>query len=290
MNTIRPPASAGAQLGAVLALLGAVLALGITGCTLIQGRTQRTVTISLPRPEPSALVVVLFRDSATAVRTEFRTMVAATARAGEHLIVIDADSGRELGSFLAPADPTMAAPPPPAPLPQNPTSFQRAKHTKAVAAYAHIVRSDLAGLRARERQLLASWAATVLMKVTSGNGVGLDSRARSLATALDAAVADFSSLRQSGVVLGSRKVLAILGFDGQRADSAPALSASLQQTSVVVTRFPAKPGAQRAWRSGLMWQGASHVVLLTRAASDELATVVARDFAGTAAQRVLAQA
>lgn len=283
MSAIRHPASVGVLLGAVLALLGVVSALGMAGCALIHGRAQRAVTLSLPRPRPCALIVVLFRGTATIVRTEFRTMVASTARPGEHLIVIDGESGRELGSFTAPAGPTTKAPAPPAPLPQDATPFQRANYRKAVAAYQATMRKYVALLRTRERERLSAWAATVLVKIADGNGLGPDSRTAPLAADLDAAIADFSSLTQSGVPLADRKVLAILGFRGP-ADSAPALSAGLQQAVVVVTGFPADPGAQRAFRLGLQWEGAGAVVLLTRAASSELGTVVARGLRGMAAQ------
>jgi hypothetical protein len=57
---------------------------------------------------------------------------------------------------------------------------------------------------------------------------------------------------------------------------------------VVVTGFPADPGAQRAYRSGLLWEGASRVVLLTRAASSELPTVVASGLDGEVGPRALA--
>jgi hypothetical protein len=281
-------ARAGVLLGAVLALLGVMCALGAAGCTLLHDRTQRAVTLSLPRPRPCALIVVLFRSTATMVRTEFRTMVAATARPGEHLIVIDGDSGRELGSFTAPSGPQTTVPAPPAPLSKDPTMFQRGKYDKAAAAYQATIREDVAGLRTRERERLSAWAAAVLVKITDGNGFAPDATKPPLATDLDSAIADFSSLAQSRVPLGGRKVVAIIGFPGRSAYSVPALSVGLQRAVVVGAGFPANPSVQRAYRSGLLWQGAGRVVLLTRAASSELPSVVASGLDGQTTQRVLA--
>jgi hypothetical protein len=80
-----------------------------------------------------------------------------------------------------------------------------------------------------------------------------------------------------------------LGFDGAPANSLPVLAAGLQQASVVVTLFPAKPRDQRIWRDGLLRAGAERAVVLTRAASVELAPVVTQLLGGTAAQRGLAE-
>lgn len=287
MTTIRRPASARLVLGTVLALLGIVSAVGTAGCTLLQPRAQRAVTLSLPRLRPCALIVVLFRGTATIVRTEFRTMVASAARPGEHLIVIDGATDRELGAFTAPASPTTTAPAPPTAPPRDPTAFQRAKYHKAAAAYQATIGEYVAGLRTRERERLDAWAATVLVKIADGDRLGPGSSKPPLADDLGSAVADFASLGQSGTALGDRKVLAVLGFHGP-SDAAPSLSTGLDQAFVVVTGFPADPGAERAFRSGLLWEGARHVVLLTRAASSELATVVAGGLAGTSPQRAVA--
>jgi hypothetical protein len=286
MSTSRPVARS--DVVALLALLGVLLLPVMAGCGLAHGRTQLTAAIRLPRPKPSVLVVVLYRDSSTLVRTEFRTMVDDTARAGEHLIVIDADSGRELGSFRTPAVPPLAGPPVPPPLPSHPTSFQRAQHAKAAAAYQVAARTDLGKLHVRERRRLASWAAGVIVKIDEGNGVPLDTAGHSLRAAFDAAVADFASLGESRAMLGDRKVLAVLGFEGQK-DSPPSVSAGLQQASVVVTSFPADPGAERIWRNGLLWEGAGNVVLLTRAASNEANAVATRDLDGAAPRRASTQ-
>jgi hypothetical protein len=297
VNTMRWSAPALAGLRAASArtrhrsaaiLVAAALALGMSGCALAHGQKPPTVTMALARPEACALVVIFDRDSATA-RSEFRSLVTTTARAGEHLIVIDADTGRELGSFLAPPGPVMVTPTPPPPLPHDPTSFLRHKHGEAVAAYEANVRRDQAMLRASARRRLASWAAMVVSRVEGREPLGPESQELPLTRAINAAVADISSLRRAGVAVGNRAVLAVLGFDGTPAGSAPVLAADLQQASVVVTLFPAKPRDQRIWQNGLLRAGAERAVVLTRAASVELVPVVTQELGGMATEQRLAE-
>jgi hypothetical protein len=206
-------------------------------------------------------------------------MVAGTARCGEHLIVIDAGSGRQLGSFVAPPTAAMKVPAPPQPLGSGATSFQVSKYNKAVTAYRTQISGDLARLRASARRQLVAWAAKVMAKVGNGNAVGLAPAGHTLAAAFDSADADLVSLGRSGVVVGDRKVLAVLGLTGL-SDSAPRLSAGLGGACVTMTGFPPSPDLLRAWRSELRWQGARRVVLLTRATAGQLKAVVARCLAG----------
>jgi hypothetical protein len=277
MNAIRWPVAP----ACLAAALVPALAFGAAGCSLLhlRARDHKEVTITLGGCAPSALASILDRGPATLVWPEFRALVTGTARCGERLFVIDAGSGRQLGSFVAPAGPHMRVPAPPSPVPAGATSFLRAKHSQALAAYQALIRQDLTRLRTREREMLASWAARVLAKVADGRGVGLDPGGRSLVPALSSALADIASLEQSGVDLGNRKVLAVLGLAGLRT-SVPQLPASLKGASVVVTGFPPSPDLRRAWRSGLRWEGAATVTLLTRAAIGELAHDGARGLAG----------
>jgi hypothetical protein len=265
----------------IAAVLGVVLILGVAGCALLDPRPHPTpmVTLTLGRCAPSAEVAVLDRGPASLVWPEFRDMVTGTARCGEHLMVIDARSGRQLGSFVVPPSPTMRVPAPPPPLASGATSFQVSKHKKAVAAYRALINRDLAHLRGRAHRQLAAWVALVITRVRGGNEVGLDPAGRTLAAAFDSAAADLNSLGQSGVAVGDQKVLAVLGLQGL-SDSAPKLSAGLGSACVVVTGFPPSPYLRRAWRSELRWQGARSVVLLTRAVIDRLPAVVADCLAG----------
>jgi hypothetical protein len=206
-------------------------------------------------------------------------MVAGTARCGEHLIVIDGGSGRQLESFIAPSAPTTKVPAPPPSLASGATTFQVSKYDKAVAAYRASIRDDLAHLRARAHQQLAAWVARVMGKVGDGNDVGLDPSGHSLAVAFDSAVADLISLRRSGVTVGDRTAVVVLGLTGL-GDFVPRLSVGLAGACVAVAGFPSSSDLLRAWRSELRWQGARHVVLLTRATAGQLPAVVARCLTG----------
>jgi hypothetical protein len=278
MSAIRGPSISHIMAAAVL---GTLLVTGEAGCALLQPRPHPTqvVALTLGRCAPSAEVAVLDRGPASLVWPEFRDMVTGTARCGEHLIVIDAGSGRQLGSFVAPPNPAMRVPVSPPPLRPGATTFEVSEHKKAAVAYRALIEEDLTRLRGRAHWLLATWAAWVIAKVSDGNGVGLDPAGRTLEAAFDSAAADLTSLGQSGVTVGNRKVLAVLGLQGLR-DSAPELSAGLGGACVAVTGFPARPDLLRAWRSELRWQGARSVVLLTRAVIDQLPAVVARCLAG----------
>jgi hypothetical protein len=279
MSTIRRP---DAPRIVAAAALGVVLVLGAAGCGLLHPRPRptQTVTLALGRCPPSVEAAVLDRGPASLVWPEFEDMVSHTARCGEHLIVIDAGSGRQLGSFVAPPSPTMRVAAPPTPMVHGATSFQASEHRKATAAYRALIKGDLARLYARARRQMVAWAAQVMAKVGDGNGVGLGPAGRTLAAAFDTAVADLISLGRSGLTMGPRKVLAVLGLDGL-SDSAPRLSAGLRGACVVVTGFPPSPDLLRAWRSELRWQGARTVVLLTRVTTGRLPSVVARCLAGT---------
>jgi hypothetical protein len=278
MSTIRRPP---VHRAIVAAAVGAVLVLGVGGCTLLQPRSHpaRTVNRSLDPCAPSAEAAIVDRGPASLVWPEFRSMVADTARCGEHLIVIDARSGRELGSFIAPSALTTRVPAPPPPLASGATTFEVSKYDKAVAAYRASIRGDLARLRARAHQQLAAWVAKIMAKVGAGNDVGLDPSGHSLAVAFDSAVADLISLQRSGVAVGDRKAVVVLGLTGL-GDSVPRLSAGLAGACVAVTGFPSSADLLRAWRSELRWQGARSVVLLTRATTSQLPAVVARCLTG----------
>jgi hypothetical protein len=263
------------------ASVGAMLVLGAGGCTLLQPRSHltRMVSRSLEPCAPSVEAAVLDRGPASVVWPEFRDMVASTARCGEHLIVIDAGSGRQLASFTAPSALTTRVPAPPPPLPSGATTFQVSKYDGAVAAYRVSIGRELARLRARAHQQLAAWVANVAARVGDGNAAGLGPTGHNLGIAFDSAVADLISLQRSGVTVGTRKILVLLGMTGL-GDSVPRLSAGLRGACVAVTGFPFSADLLRAWRSELRWQGARNVVLLTRATAGQLPAVVDRCLAG----------
>lgn len=275
MKAIRPRAVSAALISAGL------LTLSASGCSVLRGQAQQTAVSCPPPVKASALEILFDRDSPSA-RAELGTLVRSTARAGEFLLVIDADSGRPLGSFTAPTATGGRSPLPPAPLPADPTSYQRAKHSKAVAVYHAAMCRERSRQSAREHTQVAGWAARVAASLTHGSKRPRDSRDHGLSRSLSAAIADISSLQQARVTFGNRKVLAILGFDGASAVSAPPLPGHLPAVTVVVTGFPASPRAQQAWRTGMLRNGAAQVVVLTKSTSSELSTVVARGLGGVA--------
>lgn len=270
------------------ALLGTgLLAMAASGCTLLQPKPHGTVLMG-SRAQPSALVVVLDRRSASA-RFEFGKLVPATVRADENILVIDAASGERLGTFTAPAFPRLRVPAPPAALPSDPTSYERAKYRKAMAAWQATVAHDTAKARAAERQRLAAWAATIVTKVAGPDEFGPRVPDQGIAPRLRDAAADFSSFTQANVQLGSRRVLAILGLGAPGWTTVPNLTALLRQVTVVVSGFPPRPGVQNAFRKGMFGDGAARVVVLTPSTGGALPKVVAEGLSGGTTQTTASQ-
>ena len=281
MSTIRRKAAGGALAG-VIAVTSAT-----AGCSLLHGQAPQTATRACSSPAKASVLEVLLDNDDIPARAQMRALVPATARPGERLLVRDADSGRVLGSFTAPVAAGGRQPTPPSPLPSDPTSFQTAKHKQAEAAYRAAVCREQAEQGARERPLLAAWAARVVARLFLKDAPPPDVRDHGLSDGLNAAIADLSSLQQAQVPFGNRKVLAILGFDGAPASSVPGLAAALPGVTVVVTGFPAKPRAQHTWIESIKHQGAATVVVLTKSTTGELTSVVSRGLAGTATQPIL---
>jgi len=281
MSAIRRKAAAGFLAGVV------TLTPAVAGCSLLSGQTPQSADPACPPPPKASVLEVLLDNDDAPARAQMRALVPATARPGEHLLVRDADSGRVLGSFTATTAAAGRRLVPPPPLQPNPTSFQRAKHKQAEAAYRAAVCHEREQQSARERPLLAAWSARVLARLFPGGAPPPDVRDHGLSGSLNAAIADLSSLQQAGVPFGNRKVLAILGFDGAPARSAPGLSAVLPGVTVVVTGFPANPKAQHNWIVSVLHQGAAAVTVLTKSTSGELTSVVSRGLARTTAQPTL---
>jgi hypothetical protein len=270
------------------ALLGTgALAMAAGGCTLLQGKPHGTVLVGAPA-QPSALVVVLDRRSASA-RFEFGKLVPATVRAGEHILVIDSASGERLGTFQAPVFPRLRVPAPPAPLSSGPTSYERAKHGKAMTAWRASVAQDASKARTAQRQRLAAWASAIVSKVAGPDEFGQFTPDHGIAPRLRDAAADFSSFTQANVQLGSRRVLAILGLGSHHWTSVPNLPALLRQVTVIVSGFPPRPGVQNSFRKQMLSDGAAKVVVLTPATGGALPSVVAEGLAGATVQTTASQ-
>jgi len=116
-----------------LAFLGAavLVAVSLCGCGAFQMPRVAGGWVTPHRDPPSVLAVVLNVRSQAALAT-FRGLVTATARTGEHLIVLSAANGASLGTFAAPVMPRVAGPAWPAPLRPGATAFERASYRNAV--------------------------------------------------------------------------------------------------------------------------------------------------------------
>jgi hypothetical protein len=256
----------------------AVLVMGLTGCGPLTGAAPsgsakpHIVRVNAP---PSLLEVLIDRDS-PAARAQFRTLLTLTTRPNEHVIVRDADTGHWIASFTAPAGPSIAILAPPKPPPAGATQYQTDLYDKAVASYDRELRRAQALLHSRWAQQLASWVAHVV----SGSGRDRDSgsqagpETRGLVRGLAGAAADIYSLEHVPVELGTRKVIAILGFDGVPTATPLPLSSTLGGATVVITDFSGSSQEDADWSEQFTRDGATNTILLTQAVSAGVCTVV----------------
>ena len=228
----------------------ALVSFGLCGCRLLPVTVAVGRLLAAPADRPSVLAVVLGPSSAS-TRAELMRIVVGSARPGEHLIVISACGGTALGSLVAPPTPRMTGPVFPKSLPQHSTSFQRASYGKKLAHARATEREDRVRLLARQRRELRSWADRAVLRVLSaasqvraGNG--------GLGQAVTEAVADVSALQQTGIKLGGRRVIAIIGEEG----GAPPPRASLDGATVVVADV-ARAAENAAWQADFLEAGGS---------------------------------
>lgn len=269
-----------AMLPRLLAFLASValVAVSLCGCGAFQVLQPQAAAgwVTPHRDPPSVLAVVLNPRSQAALAT-FRGLVTATARTGEHLIVLSAADGASLGTFAAPATPAIAGPAWPAPLRPGATAFQRAGYRKAVTRANGVLRRDEVLLQRREQQALLAWvdeAVTASVSTAARHAALQDG---SLALALTAAAADISTLEQTGLHFGSHRVIAVIGGLGP----SPSLRASLDGITVAVSGVPSV-GSAAAWQANLLQAGAGQVFTLTAATEGQLAAVVEAGLGGQA--------
>jgi outer membrane protein OmpA-like peptidoglycan-associated protein len=218
------------------------------------------------------LIVITDPASATALR-DTASLIAATARTGERVMILDDRTGATLAASTAPPPPSVQVPDSPAPLVQHATSFQQARYATAVSRYRAAVQhagATLAGLQEAE---LSAWAARIVASIRTQLTVRSD-QDPNVAASLGAAAADLSSLHQTGVSAGANTVIAIIGIRPAAIGSAPVPPAGLQASTIVVDRFPDSSAAEAAWQASLLQADAGRVMLLTRATGDQLAFLV----------------
>jgi outer membrane protein OmpA-like peptidoglycan-associated protein len=228
--------------------------------------------LTLPAPRPAVLIVITDPDSAAALK-ETTSLVAATARAGERVIILGDQTGATVATSTAPPPPAIPLPAPPAPLSPGSTKFQSARYATALRQYRAAVAKANAQVRQLQRSQLATWARTIIpgahAQLVTRRDQGAD-----IAATLGAAAADLSSLRQAGVGGAATAVIAIVGVSQDAWRSAPATPTGLLASTVVVDGFPADNAVEAAWQDSFLQAGAGRVVLLTPAIDDQFAPLV----------------
>ena len=263
-----------------LGAAGAVLA--VAGCHLLpasQAKSARMLTLSASK---LSYLIVITDPAAPAAMRSARALLVDSAREGEHVVVVSDRGGVLLASSTAPAPPSVQAPEPPAPLPANPTSFQKARHNQAVQQYQKQLQQAQQSLQARKKAELTSWA--------QGVAATAESRARQLHTgapdvtaALGKATADLASLRQSGSGAATGAAVVILGVSAGTAHTAPRPTASLLGSTMVVADFPGTDAQEAAWQAALDQGGARRTVMLTPATDSQLTATIDQGLDGATA-------
>ncbi len=239
---------------------------------------QGTRTLFLPATQASVLVIVTNPDSPSAMGAT-ETLVDASARPAERVLILSSQGGLTLASSQAPDSPSLQVLGPPAPLPSHPTSFQRARYRQAVQQYQVMTIRARAALYRQQQHELASWARTVIAEAER-RPVPQRAQAVDIGTDLGVAASDLSSMRQAGVGYGSGIVIAIIGLSQVAAWVTPTAVSDLQGSTVVVDAFPGSIDEQAAWQSSLLQGGAARAVILTAAAQDQLTPVVSQGLDG----------
>jgi outer membrane protein OmpA-like peptidoglycan-associated protein len=240
-------------------------------------------TLSLPESDPSTLIVIA-DPTAPSAQSQLGALVAATARPGEHLVVLGTDGG-SLYSGSAPVPPTAVVPQrPPRPAHDAP-ALQRSNYELAVRRYQAELTADRAALVQRQKQELAAWAADA---ATAANSAKVDNSRTDLAAALDVAALSLTRFEQ---VLGDTggRVIVILG-SGLHLKRAPTeLPAGLKGSALVASGFSGGMDSETAWQADMLEAGAATAIWLgTPDDNGQLANVVRTSLGGTPADTIKA--
>jgi outer membrane protein OmpA-like peptidoglycan-associated protein len=254
---------------ATLSAVTAALVLATTGCAKPAGDPPG---MSVPDDPPAALAIVAAQPRAD--RAAAAALAAGSARTGEQLEIVSG-SGKVLGSGAAPAPPVIAGPVPPPALSADPTQFQVQSHQRQEAAYTARLKADRQLLARLLTSRLSAWAAATTDAMTrSGSRTGSDP-----GPGITAAATFFTSLQQTGLNLGPRRVLVIFGASGLPGSLPPA---SLTGITVILANFPGSLRAQEEWQAALLQAGAARAIVLVPAAADELIQATRQGLAGQA--------
>lgn len=245
----------------------------LSGCGYLSApHPVSTGMLTLPTARSSVLMVITDPDSPTAMR-ETESLIVATARIGERLVILDDQDGATLATSTAPPPPSVAIPAPPAPLVSHPTSFEKARYYKVANQYKATVQRAEGRVRSLQQNELEAWG-TRTVASAQARLAGQRDGTPNIDVSLDVAAADLSSMQQIAATVGTSTVIALVGLGGVIARSAPVSSARLQASTVVVDDFPDNSAMEAAWQASLLQAGAGRVMLLTSAIDDQLAFVV----------------
>ena len=260
-----------------------IIAASLTSCGLVPAsKAGAAAHMLMPPPARSSELIVITDQETPAAMKTTGALLAGSARAGERVIIIGDRGGAPLASAVAPAPPSIQAPQPPAPLPADPTSFQKARHSQAAQQYHAELQQARQSLRNRQHAQLAAWIRDVATQAES-RARHLHTGPPDIAAALGEAAADLSSLRQSGSGSAAGETIVIIGADAATALSAPSAPASLQGSTVIVDNFPGTADQEAAWQAALDQSGARRTVVLTPATESQLTTTVQQGLDGAVA-------
>lgn len=257
----------------------AAVAASLASCGLAPvSRAGTAPMLTLPAAGPSVLVVIADQRAPKAM-TDTSTLLSDSVRTTERVIIIGDRGGVLLASSTAPLPPRIRAPQPPAPLPADPTSFQKARYSQAAQRYREELQRTRQSLRERQHVELVTWAQGLAAQAGS-RAKRLRPGPQDVSVSLAEAAADLASLRQSGGGSAVAETIAIIGLDAADPLPVPRVSANLQGSTVVIDDFPGTDDEEAAWQAALDQGGASRTVILTPATSSQFSTTVRQGLDG----------
>jgi outer membrane protein OmpA-like peptidoglycan-associated protein len=260
-----------------LGLLAILLAtgLGTAGCTLRSTADPRPIT--LPSP-PSALVIAGSRSSVAF--PSIAAAISGSARAGEHLEVVDAANTADpvLTSAVAPTPRGTSGPVPPTRPNRGATTYLKDQYRTQYQKYETTLGRDRAALSHELGTRLRSWSESIdaaVSRAPAGRAGGASVRA-SLAQAEDF----FGSLDQAGVGLGTRKALVLVSTPAMAGTVTPLSPSSLAGVTVILADFTGSQTTEAEWQADFLQAGAVRAVVLSPGTQTELAPVIAQGLKG----------
>jgi outer membrane protein OmpA-like peptidoglycan-associated protein len=231
------------------------LLLGVSGCTL-GARPHAASSITITEPVVSSAFVAVV--SGPAAGPSLAGLVAATARPGEHLDVLEADpTDRVLAAASSPPPASAAVPGRPAAPGPGSTPFQRAEYNQSLARWQHDVAGEKQAVTAQTQAAMTAWVSAlgIADKVSR-----LPSSGGDLASECAIAVSVLADLDETaGAIFGGRRVVLLY---------APNLGGSLPPGEltgddvIVVTSFLPSGAAVSSAQTSLLAAGAARASIV----------------------------